>query len=456
MSKDSAFDLMEVFGGLGIADFIDLNKQEQVYDLPFTKQIRRCNDIIRKIDYLIEVCESHGIQQKRIHNLTGFKEARTALREELGTSKYGIFDQLEKQCDQKEQFITQQTKSIKDMWHNYNYLIEYKEVLKKLSMFFLNQPVSISRLSGPFGADEEVKGGRHGSDENLFGRVSGASVESEEDKQISVQLHHNKVLNLTSLAGIINRDEVQRIKRIVFRACRGNALIYTIPIDRQLKEYSGEELLKDVYIITFEEGESLRGKLTRICESFNTDNFQLPTGNFNEKIQDVKNKIKETKHLITMTTNEMRLYLEKVCKLEPKSFAALGVSRLCLYKMFAEYDRSIYSNLNKFFPKKALFQGYLWSTKQSNEILTRLDFEGHSLTEIQLEDCYNHNIPPPTFFRTNVFLAPFQDIVNTYGIPIYKEANPAVFTIVTFPFLFGVMFGDIGHGGMVFLIAIFL
>jgi V-type H+-transporting ATPase subunit a len=29
--------------------------------------------------------------------------------------------------------------------------------------------------------------------------------------------------------------------------------------------------------------------------------------------------------------------------------------------------------------------------------------------------------------------------------------NPTVFTIVTFPFLFGVMFGDIGHGGIVFL-----
>jgi V-type H+-transporting ATPase subunit a len=35
---------------------------------------------------------------------------------------------------------------------------------------------------------------------------------------------------------------------------------------------------------------------------------------------------------------------------------------------------------------------------------------------------------------------------------MYKEVNPAVFAIVTFPFLFGVMFGDIGHGG-IFLIA---
>lgn len=50
----------------------------------------------------------------------------------------------------------------------------------------------------------------------------------------------------------------------------------------------------------------------------------------------------------------------------------------------------------------------------------------------------------------------FQEIVNTYGIPMYKEINPAVFAIVTFPFLFGVMFGDVGHGFLLFLTGLIL
>jgi len=39
---------------------------------------------------------------------------------------------------------------------------------------------------------------------------------------------------------------------------------------------------------------------------------------------------------------------------------------------------------------------------------------------------------------------------------MYKEVNPAVFAIVTFPFLFGVMFGDIGHGGLLLIAGILM
>lgn len=294
------------------------------------------------------------------------------------------------------------------------------------------------------------KANRNSSGDRMFGR---SSESSDEDAQIG-SYDRIKVLNLSSLAGIINRDEVQRMKRIIFRASRGNALVHTVPIEKSIREYSGIETLKDVYIITFQEGEALRSKLTRIWESFNADSFQLPTEGYHEKLDDVQNKIRETKHLITTTTNEMKLYLSKVWKLDDRILAALGVSRLSLYKTLAEYDRAIYTNLNKFVSKKSLFHGYFWSTMNASDISRRLDFEGHALTELQLEDCFNHNIPPPTHFRTNVFLKPFQDIVDTYGVPVYKEVNPTVFTIVTFPFLFGVMFGDIGHGGIIFMFSV--
>lgn len=38
--------------------------------------------------------------------------------------------------------------------------------------------------------------------------------------------------------------------------------------------------------------------------------------------------------------------------------------------------------------------------------------------------------------------------MDTYGVPTYLEANPVPVSIVSFPFLFGMMFGDMGHGSI--------
>jgi V/A-type H+-transporting ATPase subunit I len=40
----------------------------------------------------------------------------------------------------------------------------------------------------------------------------------------------------------------------------------------------------------------------------------------------------------------------------------------------------------------------------------------------------------------------FQNLLTTYGWPRYQEIDPTVVIAVTFPLLFGAMFGDVGHG----------
>lgn len=47
-------------------------------------------------------------------------------------------------------------------------------------------------------------------------------------------------------------------------------------------------------------------------------------------------------------------------------------------------------------------------------------------------------------------------VVDNYAVPSYKEINPAIFTIISFPFLFGVMYGDVGHGSVLLAVSVFL
>ena len=68
----------------------------------------------------------------------------------------------------------------------------------------------------------------------------------------------------------------------------------------------------------------------------------------------------------------------------------------------------------------------------------------------------NHYITPPTSFIVTDVTFVFQQLADTYGTCRYKELNPAIVSIVTFPFLFGMMFGDIGHGSLLLFAGIYL
>lgn len=60
----------------------------------------------------------------------------------------------------------------------------------------------------------------------------------------------------------------------------------------------------------------------------------------------------------------------------------------------------------------------------------------------------NSNVlnPPPTKIRNPRLFRPFEMFVRMYGLPAYNELDPTIFVGLTYAFIFGAMFGDLGQG----------
>ena len=58
----------------------------------------------------------------------------------------------------------------------------------------------------------------------------------------------------------------------------------------------------------------------------------------------------------------------------------------------------------------------------------------------------------PILFNNPYLLRPFQRLTTAYGTPAYGEVEPTALLAVTFLLFFGLMFGDVGQGAVLFLL----
>jgi V/A-type H+-transporting ATPase subunit I len=56
------------------------------------------------------------------------------------------------------------------------------------------------------------------------------------------------------------------------------------------------------------------------------------------------------------------------------------------------------------------------------------------------------NFAPPVKLENKKIFSPFEFFVNAYGLPNYNGVDPTAFVAMTYTFLFGIMFADVGHG----------
>jgi V/A-type H+-transporting ATPase subunit I len=60
----------------------------------------------------------------------------------------------------------------------------------------------------------------------------------------------------------------------------------------------------------------------------------------------------------------------------------------------------------------------------------------------------------PTYTKNSEFMEPMRGLVSSFGTPSQNEVDPYPFVKFLFPILFGIMFADVGHGFLLFLIGL--
>jgi V/A-type H+-transporting ATPase subunit I len=81
------------------------------------------------------------------------------------------------------------------------------------------------------------------------------------------------------------------------------------------------------------------------------------------------------------------------------------------------------------------------------------------LQELTNGRCVVESTPPddlsdaeiPVLLRHPRLLRPFEILTTGYGVPGYRELEPTLFVAITFVLMFGMMFGDVGHGAVLLL-----
>ena len=115
-------------------------------------------------------------------------------------------------------------------------------------------------------------------------------------------------------------------------------------------------------------------------------------------------------------------------------------------------ERSIVRAREKFARTWAtmLISGWLPTDRVNDLCETVLNLTGHRAV-IEVRDPLAGGEKPPTMMKNHPLIRPFEMLVSSYSVPHYNEIEPTPFLAVLFLLMFGLMFGDVGHSGLLLI-----
>ena len=129
-----------------------------------------------------------------------------------------------------------------------------------------------------------------------------------------------------------------------------------------------------------------------------------------------------------------------------KFFVPLSKKKIIQEDLFEKFKDNITIESIDISKKRPIHESYPSKIIRKKKVRTKLkkkELKQTSEESAGEEDLRNIT---PRIMKNFFLVRPFEAITKMYGTPTYSEIDPTPIIAFTFPILFGIMFGDIGHG----------
>ncbi|CAI5481064.1 unnamed protein product [Closterium sp. Yama58-4] len=416
---EAAHDTISYLGELGLVQFKDMNPDKSPFQRTYANQVKRCDEMSRKLRYLKEQSLKAGILPTQPRTL----------------DKDLDLDDLELKLNDLEAELLEINGNAEKLLKTRNELTELKLVLEKAGSFFA------SAQMGAADYQREIV------------RVTSIRESTSMDSPLLLdqEMASDSSKRLGFVTGLVPLSKVLTFERLLFRATRGNMFLKQEVVDEPvLDPATGEEVEKVVFVVFFS-GDRARTKIMRICEAFGANRYPFPEEPARQRqmLAEVRGRLGELQTAIDAGNRHRDNVLNSI---------SVYIDR---WTLLVRNEKAVYHVLNQLsidVTRKCLVAEAWCPTSALVKVQEALE-RGMAASNAAVSTIF-HTLrareSPPTFFRTNKFTSAFQAIVDAYGVARYQEANPGLFSIMTFPFLFAIMFGDWGHGALMLLAALWL
>jgi len=266
------------------------------------------------------------------------------------------------------------------------------------------------------------------------------------------------------ICGVMPAMQQGHFDRMLFRISRGNAYARYGEIEQLINDPATNEPVKKVVFYVAFVGVQIGRRIEKMCDYFRATRYEVPEApeNVEAQLRAIERETGEKQEVVTRTNEQIVQLLNRVARdpTLPHLHGGACNSPLRMYQESLRREKIISDTLKKVVVTNGsrMMRVEGWCPVEDLDSMHVALAEASRQTGSQPPIVQYPQVRgrPPTYFKLNKFTSTFQGIVNTYGIPRYQEVNPGLFTIVTFPFLFGVMYGDIGHGTLLFFFSLYL